>query len=294
MGAAESDVHLRVNFAPYLLTLDLLHPIDDFSSSARFLDGTLILRLPKASKGATWPSLEVAGLAKTDLAIRRREAAAKREAREAEVGRLRSQRKQEASDLAFRRQMALEEAERAEVESRIASEKAAAEVRSNLCVPTAMNIGKLTIGCEGQADVYAALERVQAAASRGPPAVRVEPDRPSKAIFRDDDDDDNNSEDLVESSRPSSSSRDAVIERASASRAASAPAAGGEAESKATYAGQASVPAPSPDQRRRRPPPPRHRTTVRAGIRFTERAFPTPLRASRLGALCRASPRDGG
>lgn len=46
-GSAVSDVFVKVNFAPYLLTVDLLHEVDDANAVARFEDRTLHLQLKK-------------------------------------------------------------------------------------------------------------------------------------------------------------------------------------------------------------------------------------------------------
>ena len=52
-----SDVLVKVNYAPYLLVLDLLHPVDDTGSKAVFQDGSLVLSLPKVR--ATGPAFTV-------------------------------------------------------------------------------------------------------------------------------------------------------------------------------------------------------------------------------------------
>jgi hypothetical protein len=207
-----------VNFPPYLLTLDLQQPIQDRTSIARFLDGTLELELPKA-EAVEWTELEVRGLSKSELLARRRASMEKREAEDAALNVARKQRKQEANDLAFRRQMALEHAEREELEHRKAEEKHAAEE-----------------------EVYAALAKYRAAS----PTTKTK---------------DLSSDQGAEPAKKAQPTDEGEIAKTEAAEKK-------EEDAAAVVAPAASLPAPRP-------------ACGRVAIRFTERQFPTPLRASK-------------
>lgn len=243
---AASGVFIKVNFAPYLLSLDLAGEIRDHDSRASFKDGTLLMTLPKVA-GGEWATLEVEGLSKADRSARRAASVAKREAEDAELDAARKQRKAEASDLAFRRHMALENAEREELESRKAEEKRAAEE-----------------------EVYSALAKVQRDAAMAKAAA----EEASKAARR--------SAVTVSTETASEAASTAASESKTASSSTTSRLDGCDeqddsATAPATAAAADAVAVPVPKA------VPVPRSSARVAISFSERAFPTPLRQSKMG-----------
>ena len=79
-----SDVVLKVNFAPYLLMLDLPAPVKDFEATGTFVDNTLTVRLPKVDP-AVWGAAQIKGASKVELVARRAASLEKRAKEEAEL-----------------------------------------------------------------------------------------------------------------------------------------------------------------------------------------------------------------
>ena len=130
---AVADLMVKVNFAPYLILLDLPEPVDDAATEAAFEEGVLRVRLRKVERGR-WGRVHADDLSKQERMDRRAATMQRKEAREAEKQNARRAGRREASDLALRKQMAMEDAERETLEARKAEEKAAAEVREVLSV----------------------------------------------------------------------------------------------------------------------------------------------------------------
>ncbi|KAA0160216.1 hypothetical protein FNF27_01880 [Cafeteria roenbergensis] len=237
-----SETFVKVNFPPYLLMLDLHAPIADHDARASYRDGMLVLSLPKQHEGA-WPALQAEGLDKAALRDRREASMEKRRNEDEALGKARRQRQQEASDLAFRRQMALENAEREQLEARKAEAKDEAEAR-----------------------VYEALARVQAEAAAGRSA------RPAAAAA---------------AAATAVTSPDAGEDPGAPEEAPAKPA-GAASITAESAASPAAAQSPSKKQPASDapaivflPPPRSNGAPAKVPIRFTERAFPTPLRQSK-------------
>jgi len=245
---AASELFVKVNFPPYLLGLDLAGPISDQDAKASFLGTNVVLTLPKAEPG-TWASLQAEGLDKAGLRERRTASMEKRRAEDEELSKARRQRKQEASDLAFRRQMAIENAEREQLEARKAEEKAAAE-----------------------RDVYQSLARVQAEASAAKRGLAAAPaGTPGAAGAH-----------AAPAAGPSAGGPAAGPGGSEAKRAGEEEEAGAASgESKEAVSQEPA--APAGPKVVYLPAPRREAGTARVAIRFSERAFPTPMRQSKKG-----------
>ena len=224
--------------------LDLHAPIADHDARASYRDGMLVLSLPKQHEGA-WPALQAEGLDKAALRDRREASMEKRRNEDEALGKARRQRQQEASDLAFRRQMALENAEREQLEARKAEAKDEAEAR-----------------------VYEALARVQAEAAAGRSA------RPAAAAA---------------AAATAVTSPDAGEDPGAPEEAPAKPA-GAASITAESAASPAAAQSPSKKQPASDapaivflPPPRSNGAPAKVPIRFTERAFPTPLRQSKKG-----------
>ena len=132
-----SDVLVKINFAPYLLQLDLCKPVLFDKSVARFdqRDGKLHLTLPKAvSANAPWKSLvhmypATASPSEKRLLRQERRAASmeRKEKYDAEIAELVKEKRFKNEKLTLRRQMAVEEDERQHIEELKAEEKEEAE-----------------------------------------------------------------------------------------------------------------------------------------------------------------------
>ena len=101
-----TDVFVKVNFAPYLLLLDLHASVDDESSKAVFKDGALELVLPKVTPGL-WPELTVEGLSKKDLRARRDKAMVAKTEREQALAQKKKDARHNAEQLAMKREVCL-------------------------------------------------------------------------------------------------------------------------------------------------------------------------------------------
>ena len=132
-----SDVLVKINFAPYLLQLDLCKPVLFDKSVARFdqRDGKLHLIFPKAeSANAPWKSLvhmypATASPSEKRLLRQERRAASmeRKEKYDAEIAELVKEKRFKNEKLTLRRQMAVEEDERQHIEELKAEEKEEAE-----------------------------------------------------------------------------------------------------------------------------------------------------------------------
>eukprot|EP00946_MAST-07B_sp_MAST-7B-sp1_P003324 g3324.t1 len=130
-----ADVFVKVNFAPYLLQLDLCEPVSLDKPVARFdqRDGKLHIVLLKATPG-TWESLKftppqaASSSEKRKILSERRGASMERRAKyDDEVRELVKERRFKNEKMTLRRQMAVEEDERQHIEELKAEEKEDAE-----------------------------------------------------------------------------------------------------------------------------------------------------------------------
>lgn len=132
-----ADVFVKINFAPYLLQLDLCAPVSLDKCVARFdqRDGKLHVVLEKAAPvDAEWetltftpPTTASSGEKRRILQERRAASMARKEAYDAGVRELVKERRHKNEKMTLRRQMAVEEDERQHIEELKAEEKEDAE-----------------------------------------------------------------------------------------------------------------------------------------------------------------------
>ena len=126
--------YVKVNYAPYILHVDLHGDIDESTGLARVDQGTLHLTLGKSALGL-WPSvLHTCGgedvekkEAKRILKVRRERSVSEYESRQKELKEAKEKRKQADKKASTKHQMALDEAERNELDDLKAREKESAE-----------------------------------------------------------------------------------------------------------------------------------------------------------------------
>ena len=120
-----TDSFVKVNFSPYLLALDLNGKINYENTVARFdqRDGKLHLTLPKEApgewEGLTFKVSEKLGDKKTRKKIlmdRRNDSMERRRVRDEEIKELVKEKKRLNEKMTLRRQMAMEEGERQNIE----------------------------------------------------------------------------------------------------------------------------------------------------------------------------------
>jgi dyslexia susceptibility 1 candidate gene 1 protein len=131
-----TDSFVKVNFSPYLLALDLNGKINYENTVARFdqRDGKLHLTLPKEApgewEGLTFKVSEKLGDKKTRKKIlmdRRNDSMERRRVRDEEIKELVKEKKRLNEKMTLRRQMAMEEGERQNIEELKEEEKSKAE-----------------------------------------------------------------------------------------------------------------------------------------------------------------------
>ena len=131
-----SDCFVKINFAPYLLAVDLFSKVNDDKTVARFdqRDGMLHITLPKTVPGE-WESLTFKApdtitdkkVAKLFLMERRNESIERRRKYDEEEKEKVRERKRENERMTLRKQMAVEEGERQNIEELKEEEKTKAE-----------------------------------------------------------------------------------------------------------------------------------------------------------------------
>ena len=123
-----SPLFIKINFAPYLVEIDLLHQVqEDATTQAGVVkQGQLVLRLQKAQAGA-WPTLTVTGLDKKQIRERRAKDIEEKRHRDIEIAENARLKRGENERKAVRVQMQVDETEHSTLDTLKAEEKQQAE-----------------------------------------------------------------------------------------------------------------------------------------------------------------------